>query len=84
MMTKTIKVLEALMNGHRIRVGGRIFCFDENYRLCQVAYNDMGGEKLLIVNMGDGISLAGFIRFCDDITQEEMDIIIANLGLNRI
>lgn len=77
-------ILRALLDSRRIDVDGRLYCLDDQYRLCQVAWDQDGEEALMIVNMGDGIALSDFIRWCDDIAEDTIAIIGLNHALTHL
>jgi len=77
-------ILRALMNAQRININGTFYCFDEDYRLCQIAWNQDGKETLMVVNMGDGITLSEFIKWCNELSSDTITIIGYNHILSHI
>ena len=79
-----IIVLRALMDVGRVEMGGRQYCFDQDYRLCQIGWNQDGDEGLMVVNMGEGISLSMFIQWCDSLSDDDIAFIGLNHALNKL
>lgn len=78
-------VLDALLLGRNINVRGRTYRLCGNYELCVMGSSnaDDGSDDFgRLLYTGD--SLGQFIKFCDSMTDYEIDVVAANLGLNRI
>jgi len=71
---KSIIILDALLAGQVIERNNCRYCFDSNYKLCMIAYNETKKEDVLLpVNLG--IELQDFIKWCEKFTFEECYLI---------
>lgn len=81
---KITTILRALLMGMRLEHDGRRWEMDSTLMLCNVAVNQHGDESLLVVGFRPGIALAEFCDWALTFTDEEMEIIGANITLNEI
>lgn len=77
-------ILEALLQGHRIKIDDYTYVLSENYTLCIVAQTTSGevsiGEKYLAVDD----TLGQFIRMCKKLTSDKLRDISSDIALNKI
>ncbi len=78
------KIIEALLFGLPVKKADQVYRLDSYGRLAQEAHDQSGDTHLLIVDMGTGISMMDFIDWCLGFTDDEVDTVCANLGLNKI
>lgn len=78
---ESVIVLEALLAGIPCRIGDFTFVLDTEFRLCVQGYNETNPDEhpLLVCNE----SFQGFVQLCNNASQYEIDVIAANLALNR-
>lgn len=80
----SIIVLEALLNGANISIRGRVYRLCSNYELCVMGSSGDEGEDDFGRLLYTGHSLGEFIKFCDSMSDYEIDVIAMNVGLNQI
>lgn len=77
---RALIIIEALLMGIRINIGGRTYCLSDQYELCVPPAADP--DRLLKVNFGD-VDLLDYVTLARDATEEEIIYIAANIGLNK-
>ena len=80
MSTKPSVVLTALLNGQQVQLGNHFWCLSEEYDLCMVALTSSGEERLL----SNPMDLGEFIRLCNQLSDEAVVIISADITLNKL
>lgn len=68
-------VLNALLNGLEIKDQGFTYCMSEDNELCWIAKSDKDEQLLFKANW----DLNGFIKFCENIPDEEIAALVGSL-----
>ncbi len=81
MKSKSVIVLEALLQGQEVTIDNKIYLFDNN-KLCIKARNEIN-PNLINVLYAD-ISLSNFIKECEKLSFDKSFIISSNTALTKI
>lgn len=80
---RTLKFIEYLFMGGRVEIGEFTYMLSSEHELCVVTHNQNGEERLMKVNFGF-MTLAMYRVIMEDAKQEEVDVLVANIGLNKV
>lgn len=74
-------ILRGLLSGFRLDHDGFTWLLDENYDLCVLSKEIRTGREVLLKV---DISLGGFIRMCQQVSEEELVDFSMNIVLNEV
>lgn len=84
MKHKALVILDALLKGHTIYHDGRRWCMGEDNSLCIVGRNETKGEDVLLGVWAGQWELKGFVDWCEDFNDEEVDAVASNVALDDL
>lgn len=76
-----VLVLEALLEGHEVKIGETTYVMGDRHDLCWVGLTDRGEKRYMVVL---GAGMPEFIALCDSMTEAETSALGANVALNKI